>query len=239
MVIENRIELKNIYLNYPLLDYSKSSLKLTTLNLFTGGNVSLLSNEPVVNALENISLDIYHGEKIGLYGHNGSGKTSLLRIIAGIFNPQKGSVKVLGNISSMLSIDLGVDIYETGIENIKLKGKILKFSKPQIDSMIEKIAEFSELGEFLKLPLSTYSSGMLVRFQFALATYKVNDIILLDEWLSAGDENFAPKAEKKMREIIAKSGILVIASHNFELLKRVCTKIVYLEKGRIKKIERV
>ena len=108
----------------------------------------MLSKEPVVNALENISLDIYHGEKIGLYGHNGSGKTSLLRIIAGIFNPQKGSVKVLGNISSMLSIDLGVDIYETGIENIKLKGKILKFSKPQIDSMIEKIAEFSELGEF-------------------------------------------------------------------------------------------
>ena len=237
--MKSKIEIKNLSINYPLLDYSRSSLKLQTLNMFTGGNVSFLNKNPYVNALNNINLTINHGERIGLYGHNGSGKTTLLRSIAGIFSPSKGSIEVEGKISSMLSMDLGVDIFETGIENIKLRGKILRLSNYNISKMINEVAAFSELGEFLKLPLSTYSSGMLVRFQFALTTYKINDIILLDEWLSAGDEVFAPKAERKMKEIVSTSGILIIASHNMELLKRVCTKIIFLEKGIIKNIEQI
>ena len=235
--MKSKIEIKNLSINYPLLDYSRSSIKLQTLNMLTGGNVSFLKSNPYVNALNNISLTINHGERIGLYGHNGSGKTTLLRSIAGIFTPSQGSIKVEGEISSMLSMDLGVDIFETGIENIRLRGKILKLSNNDIAKMISDVAVFSELGEFLKLPLSTYSSGMLVRFQFALNTYKINDIILMDEWLSAGDEAFAPKAEKKMEQVVSESGILVIASHNIALLKRVCTKIIFLEKGFIKNIE--
>lgn len=181
MVMKSKIEIKNLSINYPLLDYSRSSLKLQTLNMLTGGNVSFLKKNPYVNALNNVNLTINHGERIGLYGHNGSGKTTLLRSIAGIFSPSQGSIKVEGKISSMLSMDLGVDIFETGIENIKLRGKILELSDHDIEKMINDVAAFSELGDFLKLPLSTYSSGMLVRFQFSLTTYKINDIILLDE----------------------------------------------------------
>lgn len=233
------IKLTDVNLSYPLLDYSKQSIKQSAFKLLTGGTINLHNNSPHIHALKNINLEIKDGERVGLYGHNGSGKTTLLRTLAGIYKPENGVVEINGKITSMLSINLGVDIFLTGIENIRLKGKFLKLKDSQINDMIDYISNFSELGEFLKLPLSTYSSGMLVRFQFALATYKTSDIILLDEWLSAGDENFAPKAEKKMEEIIKKAGILVIASHNIELLQRNCNKIIFFEKGEIKKIVNV
>jgi lipopolysaccharide transport system ATP-binding protein len=236
MVLAN-IKLINVDLYYPLLDYSKQSIKLSAFKFLNGGRINFESNSPYVLALKNINLEIKHGEKIGLYGPNGSGKTTLLRTLAGIYHPEKGIVEINGDITSMLSLNLGVDIFQTGVENIKLKGKFLKLTDNQIEDMINYISNFSELGEFLNLPLSTYSSGMLLRFQFSLATFKTSEIILLDEWLSAGDENFAPKAEKKMEEMIKNVGILVIASHNISLLKRICNKIIYLERGEIKKIE--
>jgi len=236
MVLAN-IKLQNINISYPILNFSRQSIKHAAFNYLTGGIINLKTKTPSVEALKNINLEINYGQKVGLYGHNGSGKTTLLRTLAGIYRPEFGKVEITGDVTSMLSINLGVDIFQTGIENIVLKGKILKLKKNEIMEMIDYVSNFSELGDFLKLPLSTYSSGMLVRFQFALATYKITEIILLDEWLSAGDEKFAPKAENKMLEIIQNVGILVIASHNIELLKRICTQILYFEKGEIKKIE--
>ena len=138
----------------------------------------------------------------------------------------------------MLTINFGINQFETGLENIKLKAKFLKLDKQETNNLINYITSFSDLGEYLNMPLTSYSSGMLVRLQFALATYNISGIVVLDEWLSAGDDNFAPKAEKKMQEIVINSGVLVIASHNIKLLKKICNKIIYLEKGEISKIEK-
>jgi len=233
----NFIKLNNVSVNYPVLDYYKQSIKLRAIKFLTGGKITTYNDVTVVEALKNINLDIKKGERIGLYGHNGSGKTTLLRTVAGIYKPYQGTIDINGNITSMLSIFLGVNEFETGLNNIKLKAKFLKLSQKETEKMIHEVSEFSELGDFLNMPISTYSSGMNVRLMFALATYSVSDIILLDEWLSAGDENFAPKAEARMQEIVKKSGILILASHSMDLLKKICNKIVYLEKGSIKKIE--
>jgi lipopolysaccharide transport system ATP-binding protein len=233
----NYIKLNNVSVSYPVFNYYKQSIKLKAIQVLTGGTITRHNNIILIEALKNINLEIKQGEKIGLYGHNGSGKTTLLRTIAGIYEPIKGMVEVKGNITSMLSINLGINEFESGLSNIKLKAKFLKLNNKETAQMIEKVTEFSELDDFINMPVCTYSSGMNIRLMFALATYSVTDILLLDEWLSAGDEAFAPKAESKMQEIVKKSGILVLASHNKKLLEKICNRIIYLEKGLIKNIE--
>lgn len=205
--------------------------------MLTGGIIKWTENAYYVAALNNITLTARDGDRIGFYGHNGSGKTSLLRVLSKIYAPASGTRIVEGVVSSMLSINLGIDDAASGVDNIRLRAKFLKLNKAQTEAMVQDVAEFSELGDFIYMPISTYSSGMSMRLTFAIATYMPSDIIVLDEWLSAGDQYFAPKAQERMKRFLDASKILFLASHNFNLLTNVCNRIIHLEKGSIVKVE--
>lgn len=192
-----------------------------------------------INALENISLDIQSGDLVGLYGPNGCGKTTLLRSIAGGYSPMKGVLNKFGFINNLIETGIGIDFESTGIDNIKLRLLLIGYPASLMDAKQAEIIEFSELGDAIYNPVRTYSSGMLMRLTFSIATSIKADIILLDEWLSVGDVEFQKKAATRMEEITTEASILVIASHSYELLEKLCNKIIFLDKGKIKEIREI
>jgi lipopolysaccharide transport system ATP-binding protein len=186
-----------------------------------------------------VSFEFKEGDRIGLSGHNGSGKSTLLRVLAGVYEPVAGTITVRGQVASMLSITIGMDNEATGFENIYIRGAIMGLTRKQITPLIDEIAEFSELGDYLEMPIRTYSSGMYMRLAFAVSTSIPADIILMDEWLSVGDASFAEKAQERLERMLKQARILVLASHNEELLHRSCNKILRLNHGSIEKFESV
>jgi lipopolysaccharide transport system ATP-binding protein len=192
-----------------------------------------------VRAINNISFEFTSGDRIGILGHNGSGKSTLLRAIAGTYEPVSGSLDVEGKLATMLSITLGMDTESTGYENIFLRGAIMGLKSDTIESMIDEICEFSELGDFINLPMRTYSSGMSMRLAFAVATCFPADIVLMDEWLSVGDADFSQKAQIRLGNMIRESQILVLASHDERLIRENCNKILRLEHGEIISLEKI
>ncbi len=225
---------KNLSIVYPIYGTNARSIKSKTISKLTGGTLQSDKDSKIVHfrALDKLSFNWKEGDKIGLVGHNGSGKSTLLRTILGIFVPIHGYINVHGRISSMLSISAGLENDATGLENIYLRGKILGCNKYQIDNMTQDIVEFCDLGKFIEMPLRVYSSGMLMRLAFGIATSVNSDIILMDEWLSVGDESFAKKSEDRLNDLVKKAKILVIASHNSSLVDRVCNKIYHMHKGK-------
>jgi lipopolysaccharide transport system ATP-binding protein len=162
-------------------------------------------------------------------GTNGSGKSTLLRTIAGIYEPTLGSIEVKGSIASLIDISLGMDMEATGYENIRMRGIMMGLKLKQIKAIEEEIANFTELGQFLEMPIRTYSTGMHMRLGFAVSTTIPADIILMDEWLSVGDSDFLVKAEKRLHDYIQKSSILVIASHSEDLISKLTNQLIRLE----------
>jgi lipopolysaccharide transport system ATP-binding protein len=171
---------------------------------------------------------------MGLLGHNGAGKSTLLRLLAGVYEPSTGVANVNGEIGSLIDISLGIDPEATGRENIYLRGGLLGMSKAQIASRIDEIIEFSELGDFVDMPLRTYSTGMHLRLAFAVSTIVRPEILLMDEWLSVGDERFKHKAETRMAELLQATNILVIATHSRDLVLKTCNRAIWLEHGRVR-----
>ena len=169
-------------------------------------------------------------------GHNGSGKSTLLRLLTGIYEPSSGSIERSGSIASLVDISLGINGENTGRENIFLRGKLMGLSKKEIDDKIDEIIEFSELGDYINLPVRIYSSGMLLRLAFSVSTSITADILIMDEWLSVGDGAFAERASNRLRDLVDSSEILVIASHTKDLIEKTCNKVVWLEHGVIKKV---
>ena len=188
----------------------------------------------VVRALSNLTMDLEHGDRIGLVGPNGAGKTTLLRVLAGVYEPSEGDVVVQGHTAPLFDISLGMDPEGTGYENIVLRGLFLGMTHKQIDEKVDEIAQFTELGDFLDLPIRTYSSGMRMRLAFAVATSIHPDILLLDEGIGVGDASFMAKASERLNEFTAKASIIVLASHSDALIKRMCKKAAWLEHGRLK-----
>jgi lipopolysaccharide transport system ATP-binding protein len=182
-----------------------------------------------VTALNNISLNLKDGDRLGVMGPNGSGKSTLLRALAGIYAPTSGSIEVKGSIASLIDISLGMDMEATGYENIHMRGIMMGLKLKQIKAIEEEIAEFTELGTFLEMPIRTYSTGMHMRLGFAVSTAISADIILMDEWLSVGDSDFLVKAEKRLQNYIQKSSILVIASHSEDLIAKLTNQLIRLE----------
>lgn len=228
------IRLKNLSLDFPLFQSSQRSLKKIILNAVTGGRISTDARRPtLVHALKNLNIDIQAGDRVGLVGHNGSGKTTLLRVLAGVYTPTAGNLDVQGNISSLLDVSLGMDDEATGYENILLRGAMLGFSPSEMQNKVQAIADFTELGDALELPIRTYSSGMRMRLGFATSTAVHADIILMDEWLSVGDADFQAKAQVRLNEMVEQSQILVIASHDISLIDKLCNKVIHLEHGSI------
>ena len=189
-----------------------------------------------VNCIDKINLTINSGDVVGLYGPNGSGKTTLLRTISGGYYPTSGQIKTCGTINNLIETGIGIDPESSGYENIGIKLNFLNYPHKKINEMRKSIIEFSELGNSIFNPVKTYSTGMLMRLTFSIVTSIKSEILLLDEWLSVGDEKFMKKADERMQEISSQASILVIASHNLEMLKNICNRIVYLNSGKIESI---
>jgi len=184
-------------------------------------------------ALDNVSIEIRRGDFYGLVGINGSGKSTLLKTIAGVFKPTKGHVTVNGTIAPLIELGAGFDMDLTARENIYLNGAVLGFSKKFMDDHFQDIVDFSELHDFLDVPLKNYSSGMVARIAFAIATVTDPDILIADEVLSVGDYAFQQKCEKRMAELLAKGTTVIFVSHSTEQVKRLCNKATWLEHGKI------
>lgn len=193
-------------------------------------------NRVAVRALESVSLKLGHGDRLGILGHNGSGKTTLLHILAGVYVPTAGRVTIEGRVSPLFNTSPGLDADDTGYENILTCGIFLGMSRGEISAKTPEIAEFSELGEYLNLPVRTYSAGMLTRLGFAIATSINPEILLLDEGLGAGDARFADRAKARVDRLVERSSILVIASHSEDLIRSMCTRALLLEAGRVVRI---
>jgi lipopolysaccharide transport system ATP-binding protein len=227
------IRLDGVTLDYFIYSVKAQSLRNAVFNLAVGGNLYKSQGDvTVVRALENVSLDMREGDRLALVGHNGSGKTSLLKVIAGIYEPQKGLVEIKGKLTSMIAHGAGLDMEASGLQNIRKLGAMRMLPKKVVESRIDSIVEFSELGDFVRLPVKTYSSGMMARLMFACATEFEADILVLDEWLGAGDAAFSYKAFERMQGFVDKAQMVVIGTHNVGLVERVCNKVIELSAGR-------
>lgn len=228
------ISANDLVIEFPIYGAKSRSMKNTMLRAATGGALAKdTADRVVVRALDHVSFDWREGERVGLVGHNGSGKTTLLRAIAGAYEPISGSIEAHGRVASMLSITVGMDVDATGYDNILLRGTILGLRRREILSLVDDICEFSELGDYIHMPMRTYSSGMGMRLMFAISTSVKADIILMDEWLSVGDDDFSKKAQKRLTGLVDEAKILVIASHSQDVIRNTCTRVVHLEHGKI------
>jgi len=232
---EAELTLKKVSVSFPIYHGGSRSLKKRLLHQGTGGQLaSDVNNRVVVEALRNVSLSFKAGDRVALIGSNGAGKTTLLRVMAGVYEPSAGGVICRGRISPMFDISLGIDSEVSGYDNIRLRGLILGLSAREIESRMPDIVEFTELGDYLDIPVRTYSSGMLTRLTFAVATCFSPEILLMDEWIMAGDAGFLSKAQHRVQSFVERANILVLASHNLEICRRWCNKAVWLERGEIK-----
>ncbi len=232
------IDVRNVTIDIPIFDTNRS-LRKSLFNRCTGklgGQIQLSSrNHAYVRALHDVSFRLNEGDRLGLIGHNGSGKTTLLNTLAGIYLPHQGTIYTKGKITQLFNPSLGLDIEDTGYENIYAMGLFLGLSRIAIDKKIDEIIEFSELGDFIHSPVRTYSAGMQLRLSFAIITTLEPEILLLDEGIGAGDAGFANKAAARMESFYERVSILVIASHSDALIKQLCNKAMLLEHGKILK----
>ncbi len=227
------IHAKNLCLDYPLPGIKKSFLKEILSKKVGGKIVSDNYSNLFVRALDQVNLDIISGDRVGIYGNNGSGKTTLLKVLAGIYPISDGTLNIQGQITSFISMNLGMDPDLTGLENIIFRARLLGMSDKQIETVINCAANFSELGDYLDLPMRTYSNGMLTRLSFSLVTAFEPEILLMDEWLSVGDLGFQEKAQRKLEEIFHSSFISVIVSHDQDMIKRLCNRVFRIETGKL------
>ncbi len=231
------LRLENVGIEFPLYESRAHSFKRALLQAAVGGCIGKASGggRIAVKGLQDISLALNAGDRLALIGHNGAGKTTLLRTMAGIYRPHVGEVIRVGKAIPLFDIHAGFDDEATGYENILLRGLLLGYSRAEIERRTNSIAEFSGLGGFLGLPVRTYSSGMLVRLLFSIAISGPADILLMDEWIAAGDRDFIDQANKRLREYVDQAQIVVLASHNPDLLRTICNRAVWLVGGRIAK----
>lgn len=229
------VRFDHVSIDLPIYSAHGRSLKRSVLQYTMGGRIGVDSNQRVVvSALNDVSIVARHGEHIGLIGHNGAGKSTTLRAIAGAYEPVRGTITVCGRVGSLIDLTLGMDMEANGYENIRIRSMLLGLDPQNINAHIEDIAELTELGDFLAMPIRTYSSGMMLRLAFAISTSITPDILLMDEWISAGDAAFIKKAQARLQQLLARTGILFIASHSEAIIRDNCTRAVWFEKGTIR-----
>ncbi len=228
---ENAVELRNVEMHFNMSKEKLESLKEYFLKLAK----RQLYFEDFI-AVDNVSFDIKKGDVFGIVGLNGCGKSTTLKIISGILEPTKGSVKTYGTIAPLIELGAGFDMDLTARENIYLNGSVLGYSKKFMDEKFDEIVEFSEMREFLDVPMKNYSSGMVARIGFAIATVTTPDILIVDEILAVGDFLFQQKCEDRINKMINDDTTVIIVSHSIEQIERLCKHCVWLEKGKIKMI---
>lgn len=239
---------KDIHVEFPIYDPRMRSLKysmgikqitqgisrIKARNLNVGGQIGAgEAGRIVVKALDGVSFEITEGDRVGLLGHNGSGKTTLLRTLAGIYEPVSGAIQANGRVFPLFDLQLGMDPDATGLENIWMRGKMLGLGTNQIRDALDDIANFTELGDYLYMPIRAYSAGMSLRLAFAISTAIVPEILVLDEMIGAGDAAFIARADARLKTFLARTGILVIASHAVPILRQWCNKGMLLEQGKL------
>ena len=228
------LSVEDVCLRFRIYGVGSQSLKKQLLSFGTGGRLGRdTENHFFVQALSDLTFKLQTGDKLGIMGANGAGKSTLLRILAGIYRPQSGVVRSTGQIAAIIDPSVALDSLATGYENILSRARLLDVPRAKHQRFTEQVREVSELGDYLSMPVHTYSSGMLMRLNFAMSVSIEPDILLLDEWLSVADQSFSEKAEEHMRSLVGKTRILVLASHNLDLLQRVCNKGLFLKDGQI------
>jgi len=229
------ISLQSLSVDFPIYNLNARSFKKQLLSFSTGGIIKDKDRGCiVVRALDQLTFEINHGDRVALLGHNGAGKSTLLRVLAKIYEPSSGAIRFDGHIYPLFDLTLGFNQESTGYENIVLRGLLLGLSRTEIMSKIDKIIEFSELGNYIKLPIRTYSSGMQLRLAFSVTVHINPDILLLDEMIGTGDASFKKKAKEKLDELLQSANIVVIASHDDELIKKFCNRAILFENGKVK-----
>ncbi len=231
------IELRNVTIEFPIYNVSSRMFKKRFLRLATGGRVLHdINQHVVVRSLSDVSLSIKDGDRIALIGHNGSGKSTMLRLLAKIYEPNHGQIKIEGRISAMLDLIQGLEPESSGRDNIFMRGIVLGLSRKEIKRQTNEIAELTGLGDFLNMPVRTYSSGMLARLAFAILTSVEPEILLIDEVFGTGDTAFIKKAQERMSSLLTQSNIVVMASHSEDIIRQFCNRALVLEGGCVKYI---
>jgi ABC-2 type transport system ATP-binding protein len=228
-----RIVAKDACVDFPIFDAKSRSLKKTVMGL-VGGNITTETKVPVIEALTHIDLTLEHGARVGLVGHNGAGKSTLLRLLSGIYEPTRGSAEIHGRVAPVFDLGVGMDPEISGLENIIVRGLFLGMTRKQMEQRIDDIADFTELGDFLRMPLRTYSTGMRIRLALGVVTSIDPEILILDEGIGAVDAAFLEKSKKRLSELVDRAGLLVFASHSDEFLRDLCDTAIWMEHGRIR-----
>jgi ABC-2 type transport system ATP-binding protein len=227
------ITTKDACVDFPIFDAKSRSLKKTVMGM-VGGNIDSGAKVPIIEALRDITLQLDHGARVGLVGHNGAGKSTLLRLLAGIYEPTRGSAEIRGRVAPVFDLGVGMDPEISGYENIMIRGLFLGMTRKQMEDRVDDIADFTELGDFLRMPLRTYSTGMRVRLALGVVTSIDPEILLLDEGIGAVDAAFLEKSKNRLSELVERSGLLVFASHSDEFLRDLCDTALWMEHGRIR-----
>ena len=227
------ISLKDVSVDIPIYDIAGASLKKLIIGRAVGGHFGQSGSHVIVNALKNVTFEAHDGDRIALVGHNGSGKTTLLRVLSDVYPPTSGIIEVHGRISPMFETTLGMTADATGLENIRICGMMWGMTRSEIENCVPEITEFTELGGYLNMPVRTYSQGMLLRLAFAIATVRDPEILLLDEIIGAGDAVFFAKAYDRLKKLVHRSRVLVVASHVDMILRQLCNKALWLQAGEL------
>jgi ABC-type polysaccharide/polyol phosphate transport system ATPase subunit len=228
-----QIDLDNVSLTFRVRQYGRITLK----DFFVRHLFGKASNPFIqVQALQDVSLHLGEGDRLGIIGANGAGKSTLMKVLAGIYPPTSGRRLVQGNISSLFDIGLGFEMDASGWDNICYRGYLQGETPRSIRAKMQPIADFSELGHFLDMPVRYYSAGMLVRLAFSIATAIEPEILLVDEVLAAGDLAFLDKARQRMHDMMAKARLIVLISHDMESVRKLCDRVVWMDHGRVRQI---
>jgi ABC-type polysaccharide/polyol phosphate transport system ATPase subunit len=228
------LRLRDVSVEFPIYSGGSRSLKKVLFNTTTVGNLAHDARDRVsVLALSGITLDIEHGDRLAIIGANGAGKSSLLKVLAGIYAPTGGRMHATGRVSALLTASVGLNPDATGKENILIRGMYMDVPPRDMRARVKEIADFTELGYYIDMPVRTYSAGMMVRLCFAVATSVSPEILLMDEWLAAGDAAFLVKARRRMEELVSATSIMVLASHSMALLREWCNRAILLDRGRL------
>jgi lipopolysaccharide transport system ATP-binding protein len=230
-----RIDVQNLQIDFPLYHGQSRSLKRTLLTKAKGGSrvEQNSQHKTVIKAVRDVTFSLRAGERLGIVGRNGAGKTTLLRALAGVYEPVGGRVQIRGSLNAMLDPGQGMNMELNGRENVALRGRFHRMDRHEIESFQEDVRDFAELGDFFELPLRTYSSGMIVRLAFAMATAIRPEVLLMDEWFLAGDASFRSKAQERLESVVRGAEILVLSTHINEIIRSWCTRVIWLEDGRI------
>jgi homopolymeric O-antigen transport system ATP-binding protein len=227
------ITTKDACVDFPIFDAKSRSLKKTVMGV-VGGNIDSGAKVPIIEALRDINLQLDRGARVGLVGHNGAGKSTLLRLLSGIYEPTRGIAEIRGRVAPVFDLGVGMDPEISGLENIVIRGLFLGMTRKQMEQRVDDIAAFTELGDFLEMPLRTYSTGMRVRLALGVVTSIDPEILLLDEGIGAVDAAFLEKSKRRLSDLVDRAGLLVFASHSDEFLRELCDTAIWMEHGRVR-----